>query len=62
MYSQICHAQEKEIVFMHVDWSPLLTKCIYGQSFSCIRIVDTFSVCDREADYSSSESDRLLQP
>jgi len=25
--------QEKEIVFMHVDWSHLLTKCIIGRSF-----------------------------
>ena len=25
--------QEKEIAVMHVDWSHLPTKCIYGQSF-----------------------------
>jgi len=24
--------REKEIIFTHVDWSRLLTKCIYGQS------------------------------
>jgi len=25
--------QRKDIVFMHVDWSHLPTKCIDGQSF-----------------------------
>jgi len=34
MQSKMSCTREKEIVFVHVDWSRLLTKCTYGQSFS----------------------------